>query len=151
LIAELEPADAQAQLSQVRADVVAAEAKVERARADVTDADTHLAREQALLAKGAGTQATFDDAQAKLKIARAALAAAHADARATAARLSAAQVQLENTRIRAPFAGTILRKLAEIGEVNPPNGGPGVFLLAALNDLEVQADVSESQYNKVRV
>ena len=54
IIAELESADAQAQLAQVRADIAAARAKVERARADLADATTRFKREKELLASAGG-------------------------------------------------------------------------------------------------
>jgi RND family efflux transporter MFP subunit len=150
LLAELESADAQAQLAQVRADIAAARAKVERARADLDDAQVKLDREDALLKRGAGTQSAFDDARTRLASAKAQLAAAEADQRAVEARHQAASVTLENTRVKSPFGGTVTRKLAEIGEVIPP-GGTGLLTIADLHDLEVQADVSESQFAKVKV
>jgi RND family efflux transporter MFP subunit len=62
-------------------------------------------------------------------------------------------VAVENTKIRAPFDGTITRKLAEVGEVMAfsASGTPGVLSLASLDDLEVQADVAETQFSKVKV
>jgi RND family efflux transporter MFP subunit len=157
IIAELESADAQALLAQVRADIAAARAKVERARADLADADIKLTREQVLLDKAAGTLAAADDARARQKTAKAQLEAADADVKAVEARLTAAQVAYENTRVRAPFSGTVIRKLAEIGEIMSPGmtGAPGstggIFTLASLDDLEVQADVGEAQIGRVQV
>ena len=150
LIAELESADAQAQLAQVHADIAAARAKVERARADVSDAQTRWKRESDLMQRGAGTQAALDDAKARLDTAQSTLVSAQADVHAVEARQSAVAVQLENTKVRAPFAGTVLRKLSEVGEVLPP-AGTGIVTLASLDDLEVQADVAEAQFHKVKV
>jgi RND family efflux transporter MFP subunit len=154
VIAEVESADAQAQLTQLHADIAAAEAKVERARADVADADAKQAREDELLKKTAGTQAAFDDAKLRAQSAKASLRAAEADLRAVEARRQAASVTLENTKVRAPFSGTVLRKLSEVGEVQSPTasgGGFGVVVIATLDDLEVQADVAEAQFHKVKV
>lgn len=154
LVAELESADAQAQLAQVRADVQAARAKVERARADVADVQAKLAREEALSKSGAGTQSALDDARARANTMRAMLTAAEADVRAVEARLQAAQVALENTKVRSPFDGTVVRKLSEIGEVvgatAATTGAVGVVTIASLGNLEVHADVSESQIGKVK-
>jgi RND family efflux transporter MFP subunit len=151
VIAELESADAQAQLAQVRADIAAARAKVERARADVTDSDNRFQREDTLLKKGAGTQAAYDDAKLRLSMSRTALSSAEADVHAVEARHQAVTVALENTKVRAPFAGTVIRKIAEIGEVVTPTSQQGILTIASLDDLEVQADVSEAQFSKVRV
>lgn len=153
LIAELESADAQAQLAQVRADIAAARARIERAEADRKDGDARFAREDDLMKRGAGTQAALDDARNRLVVARAQESAAAAEARAAEARMQAAQVAIENTKIRAPFDGTITRKLAEVGEVMAfsASGTPGVLSIASLDDLEVQADVAETQFSKVKV
>ncbi len=151
IVAELESADAAAQLAQVKADIAAARAKVERARADVTDSDTRFQREDTLLKKGAGTQAAFDDAKIRLSASKTALTSAEADVRAVEARHQAVTVALENTKVRAPFAGTVIRKIAEIGEVVTPTSQQGILIIASLDDLEVQADVSEAQFSKVRV
>ena len=151
IIAELESADAQAALAQVRADIAAGRAKVERARADVADAQTRWKRENDLMSRGAGTQAALDDAKARLDQAQSTLASAEADVHAVEARQNAVNVQLENTKVRAPFSGTVLRKLSEVGEVVPPMTLTGILTLASLDDLEVQADVAEAQFHKVRV
>jgi RND family efflux transporter MFP subunit len=154
LIAELESADAHAQLAQVKADISAAKAKAERARADVEDARVKLEREDGLLKKGAGTQMAFDDARTRMQMAKAQAAAADADVHSVEARQQAVSVQLDNSKVRAPFAGTVIRKLAEIGEILSPLSAQttvGIVVIADLKDLEVQADVSESQFSKVRV
>jgi RND family efflux transporter MFP subunit len=150
LVAELETGDAQAQLAQVRADIAAAKARVERARADVIDADAKLKREAALLERGAGTEMAHTDAQLRLDTNKAQLAAAEAEARAAEARWQAAQVTLDNCKVRTPFAGIIVQKLLEVGEASNA-ASPGIFTIADLADLEVRADVSEAQFSKVRV
>jgi RND family efflux transporter MFP subunit len=150
LVAELETGDAQAALAQVKADIAAARARVERARADLLDADAKLAREKALLDRGAGTDSAFTDARLKVDSNKAQLSAVEAEMRATEARQQAAQVTLDNCRVRAPFGGVVVRKLLELGETSTP-ASAGIFTIADLADLEVQADVSESQFAKVKV
>jgi len=153
LIGELESADALAQLAQVRADIASARARVERAEADRKDAEARAAREDDLMKRGAGTQAAVDDARNRLLATHAQESAAQAEARAAEVRQQAAQVVLENTKVRAPFDGTITRKLAEVGEVMAfsASGTPGILSIASLDDLEVQADVAETQFSKVKV
>jgi RND family efflux transporter MFP subunit len=157
LLAELEAVDAQAQMAQVRADAAAARARVERARADVNDAQTRFQREDDLLKRGAGTQSAHDDAKARLTAAKAQLTAAEAEVRAVEARAGAVNVLLDATKVRAPFTGTIVRKIAEVGEVLPAGVvgvsgyAAGLFTLIDLTDLEVQADVAEVQLQKVKV
>lgn len=157
LVAELESADAIAQLAQVTADIAAAKAKVERAAADVEDAKIKFERESSLLKSGAGTQSAFDDAKLRLVAAKAQLSAGSADEHAVEARREAVRVLIENTKVRAPFSGTVIRKLAEPGEVIAVGGmtgagtPTGIVFMAALDTLQVEADVSESQIGKVKI
>lgn len=154
VIGELETAEPMAQSQQLMADVAAAQARVERARADLMDTEAKFAREDDLLNKGAGTAASRDDANLRVGIARAQLRAAEAEVKAVEARHAANAVQLENTKVRAPFTGTVLRKLAEVGEVLAPaiaGSQVGVVQIASLDALEVWADVSEAQFSKVKL
>ncbi len=154
IIAELETAEPMAQREQLRADIASAEARVERARADLADANAKLAREDDLSKRGAGTIANQQDAKLREDSAKAQLRAAVAEVRAVEARHSANAVSLENTKVRAPFSGTVVRKLAEVGEVLAPaiaGSQVGVLQLASLDDMEVWADVSEAQFSKVKV
>jgi RND family efflux transporter MFP subunit len=66
-----------------------------------------------------------------------------------------AEVSLENTRIRAPFDGTVLTKNANIGEVVAPfaaaaSSRAAVVTIADMSSLEVEADVSESNITRVK-
>jgi RND family efflux transporter MFP subunit len=152
VIAELESADANAQLAQLRAEIAAGRARAERARADVAEASARFERADALLKRGAGVQADYDDAKLRVSTTRSQVSAVEAELHATEARQQVVQVQLENTRVRAPFAGTVIRKLAEIGEVvSPSSATGGIVLIESLDKLEVQTDVSESQFAKVKV
>lgn len=78
----------------------------------------------------------MEDARAELAAARAAIAAS--------------RLQLEQTEIRAPFDGTVVRKLADVGAVLAPaaiselNVG-GVVEIVDLDALEVEAEVSEEE------
>ena len=79
-------------------------------------------------------------------------ASARANVEAIETRIRQTSVALENTRVRAPFDGTVLRKLAEVGEIMNPTGlqsGGGIVTIAALAELQVEADVSETQLGKV--
>jgi HlyD family secretion protein len=89
----------------------------------------------------------------------AALAQAKADRARAAAMLTQskadvqlAEAQLANTVIRAPFSGTVVKKMAEVGEsvapippgVNISTASGAIVALADLATLEMEADVSEA-------
>src|SRR5205814_5540031 len=106
---------------------------------------------------GAATPAARDTATARLGSAKAALAAGEADVAAAKARVEVARVNLDNCYVRAPFSGRITQKLTDVGEIvfgftsagNAGNGG--IASLAAFANLQVEADVSESQVAKLKI
>jgi RND family efflux transporter MFP subunit len=61
---------------------------------------------------------------------------------------------LENTVIRAPFDGTVIKKFAEIGEVVAPMAGSAgsrgaVVLIADMASLAVETEISESSITQI--
>ncbi len=73
---------------------------------------------------------------------------------AAKAAVTAAEVAVENTRIRAPFDGTVLTKHADVGEMVAPfaaaaSSRGAVVTIADMESLEVEADVSESNIERV--
>ena len=72
------------------------------------------------------------------------------------AQLEVARANLENTLVRAPFDGTVLRKDAEVGEIVAPSAAGGgltrtaIVTMADLHTLEVEVDVNEAYIAQVR-
>ena len=72
------------------------------------------------------------------------------------AQVQLAGVNLENTRVRAPFDGTVLRKDAEVGEIVAPASAGGsltrtsIVTMADLATLEVEVDVNEAYIAQIR-
>lgn len=140
VIARIEDSDVRAQLSQ-------AQANLALSRADLRDAERTLARERMLLDSNFSSEATYDAAESRLERVKAGIAVAQA-------MLESAQVALENTVIRAPFAGTVLTKNADVGEVVAPLAGgafskSAVVTIADLTSLQVEADVAESNLEAI--
>ncbi len=115
---------APALLAEARGSVVEAKRQLERARDE-------LARTKAGIAKIPGP---LDSA---LGMAR--------------AELSAAEALFEKTRVRSPFAGTILQLNVRVGEVVVPQRERPLALLADISQLRVRADLDERNWDKVRV
>jgi len=130
ILARLEDADYRAAVAEARA--VSAEAEQQRARLEK------------LVAAKIASQADLD-----AQIARAGSAKARVDL---------AEANLENTIIRAPFAGVVLTKKAKVGETVSPGGFSGsgssssssaIVTLADFSTLEVEADVAEANIGRV--
>ena len=142
IIARIESADVEAGLAQAKADY-------EVAKADKSEADQSYGRAVKLLDQHLISQAEYDAAKSRFDRVAGLIASRQAAMRA-------AEVQLENTRIRAPFDGTILTKNADIGEVVTPfaagaSSRVAVVTLADMNSLEVEADVSESNIEQILI
>ena len=155
IIAVLEDDDYKAQLQQAEADAASARARIDQRQAELTDAQRAWEREQIVQAKGVSTPQAQDLAVARLNGAKAALASARADAGSAQARVTVARVALDNCYVRAPFAGRITQKLADVGEIvfgavgAGAGGNGGIASLADFSTLMVEADVNESQVSKV--
>jgi RND family efflux transporter MFP subunit len=107
-----------------------------------------LKRAQALRAKDLLSDAELESAQTRLDV-------SVAQANAGRAQAKLAEATLENTRVRAPFSGTVLRKDAEVGEIVAPSSAGGgltrtaIVTMADLSTLEVEVDVNEAYIAQV--
>lgn len=140
VIARLEDNDIRAQLEQ-------AKANLKLQQADLVNALNTFNRTKDLFAKGLSSQQELDQTEANYNRILASIEVAKAG-------VQAAEVALENTLIRAPFDGTVLTKNAEVGEIVAPFGGSttsktAVVTIADMNSLLVEADVSESNIEKI--
>jgi RND family efflux transporter MFP subunit len=138
VIARLESIDYEAQVQRARAQVQRAEADLAEARRQERVA-ANLSRESVL------SRDELEASQSRVKVAEANLAQARADQ-------EFASAQLQNTLIRAPFTGVVVKKMAEVGEsvapippgVNLSTSSGAIVALADLATLEVEADVAEA-------
>jgi HlyD family secretion protein len=143
VIARLESNDYQASVERARA-------SVQRAEADLAEQQRQLRLATELAKQDVLAEDQKEAAESRVRIAEAALAQAKAD-------VDFAEAQLQNTVIRAPFAGVVVKKMAEVGEsvapippgVNISTSSGAIVALADLATLEVEADVAEANVAKV--
>jgi RND family efflux transporter MFP subunit len=91
-----------------------------------------------------------DAAESRVNAAEASLAVAQAD-------LGTQEVLKEDTVIRAPFSGVVVKKMAEVGEsvapippgVNISTSSGAIVAVADIDHLEVEVDVGESNVEKL--
>ncbi len=142
IIARLEDSDIKAQLEQAKANLKLSEA-------DLKDAENNFNRQKELLKTGSTTKMEVDAAESRYNRVLASIDVAKAQ-------VQQSEVALENTRIRAPFNGTVLTKNADVGEVVAPlgagaNAKAAVVTMADMNSLEAEIDVSESNIEKIKI
>jgi RND family efflux transporter MFP subunit len=157
VIARLENADYQAQAAQAEAGLGTARAELAEARAESEVLAREARRLGGIRAENADLVAEqdLDNVEGRATQAAARVEAAAARLQAAEAGRRFARANLENTVIRAPFSGTVLRKEAEIGEVVAPSVGGGltrgaVVTMADLTTLEVEVDVNEAYISRIQ-
>jgi RND family efflux transporter MFP subunit len=156
VIARLESNDVRAQLAQASAQVKLAEANVQQGLAELADAEANYRRSSELLVKKYISSAQNDTDLARLKKAQAAIASQRAAVTSSQANRRAAEVNVEQTLIRAPFDAIVLTKNADVGDnITPFSSAAGakgaVVTVADMNTLEVEADVAESNIGRLSV
>lgn len=156
VIARLENADYEAQVTQAEANLASARAQVIEAVAERDQLEREVRRLRDIRASNSElvSQQDLDAAESRAAQAVARVRSAEARVEAAEAGLRFAHASLENTFIRAPFTGTVLRKEAEVGEVVAPSVGGGltrgaVVTMADLTTLEVEVDVNEAYIARV--
>jgi RND family efflux transporter MFP subunit len=157
VIARLESADYAASVAEAQAQLASARATLIELTADRDQLQRDFNRVRDVRAQNpdlvAPQEVETAESRARQGEARATSQAARVEAAAATQRL--AEANLENTIIRAPFTGTVLRKEAEVGEVVAPSVGGGltrgaVVTMADLTTLEVEVDVNEAYIARVR-
>jgi len=156
IIASLENEDLAAARNQAVAQIKEAEATLAQTQADLNFATLQYRRYKTLLHQDLVSRQEYDTAEANYEKAKAAVANAQAHIKTNQAALANAQAALEYTYIRSPFDGVVTVKYADVGEVVAPfgaavNARAAVVTMADLNSLMVEADVAESNLDRVRL
>jgi len=156
VIARLDNADYAAAVGQAEAGLASAKATLIEAQSDRDQMQRDYVRVRDIHAQNPNLVSPQDveNADSRARQAEARFGAQSARVDAAAAALRVAQANLENTYVRAPFSGTVLRKEAEVGEVVAPSVGGGltrgaVVTMADLATLEVEVDVNEAYIARI--
>jgi RND family efflux transporter MFP subunit len=158
IIATIEHGDLDAQLAAAEAAVVEAETQLAQAIASRDEDARHLERQRSLAQDGIASPATLTSAQATAQVSMARVKSAEAAIVSARARVKVIDESIENTNVRAPFDGVVIKKRAEIGETVSPFGvagqsareGGAIATIADLRELEVQTEVNENNVGKLR-
>jgi len=157
VMAEIEHADIDAQLEASRRAVAESEAALVQAVASRDEDNRSFERQRALMKDGITTDAALTASQAAAAVSAARVKSAEAAIASARARVRVTEEALENTNVRAPFDGVVIRKRAEVGETVSPFGvqgqasreGGAIATIADLGELEVQTEVSENSVAKL--
>jgi len=155
VLARLDDTEARAGLGLAQAQLVAARSQLAEVRAQLEQAERDYVRQQGLYDRQLVSPQSLDAALAQRDMLRARLANVQEQIKVAQESLAIAQVQLDNTVIRAPFSGVVIAKSAQPGEMISPisaGGGftrTGIGTIVDMDSLEIQVDVNESYINRV--
>jgi RND family efflux transporter MFP subunit len=155
VLARLDDSDAQRRLVAAQADRDVAAAAVADLEVNLANAERERRRQQGLQAEGVSSEQALDAATTAAASFAARLAVAREQVRAADAALGIARQDIENYTVRAPFAGIVVSKDAQVGEmVSPVSAGggftrTGIATVVDMASLEVEVDVNESYIAKV--
>jgi len=156
VLARLEPTDAQAQVDLASAEVRAAEAQLADLEVQLAQARRDLRREHELADRQLTSRQSAEDAQSTVQSLSARIASQRAQIAVARRRVEVAHVALDNTVVRAPFAGVVTVKAAQPGEIVSPisaGGGftrTGIGTIVDMDSLEIEVDVNEAYISRVR-
>ena len=156
LLATLDDSDAQKALASAKADRDSAAAQIADLQVQLKLAQIQLKRTQDLVEAKVQTQEALDNAVAAVDSLKAKIALAKQQVLGSEARIGEAQQAVDNCTIRAPFAGRIVSKDAQVGEMVSPISAGGGFTrtgIATIVDMksnEIEVDVNEAYIAKVK-
>ncbi|MHB8448093.1 MAG: efflux RND transporter periplasmic adaptor subunit [Rudaea sp.] len=156
VLAHLDDSAQRAALAQAKAQQQAATATLAQYQAQLAQAQRDLKRAQDLVGRHLVSQQSVEGAQTQVATLGAQVGAQHKQIELAQAGVTAAQVQLDYCTVRAPFAGVIIAKNAQVGEIVSPfsaGGGftrTGVATVVDMDSLEVDVDVNEAYINRVQ-
>ncbi len=155
VLAHLEDTAQRANLALAEAQLASAQALVKQYEAQAGQARRDLARSEDLAARKLVSAQAVETARTQLQSLAAQMTAQQRQVDLARAQVQGARVQLDYTIVRAPFAGVVIAKAAQPGEIVSPlsaGGGftrTGVGTIVDMDSLEIEVDVNESYIKRV--
>ncbi len=155
IMATLDPLDADAERTLASAQHSASRSQVESVRAQLSEAEANARRLSTLVNQQLVSKAQYDEAIAARDSLRAQLTTSERNAKVAGDRLRIADIGVDNTIVRAPFAGVVTAKAAQPGEIVSPlaTGGftrTGIGTIVDMDSLEVEVEVGEAFIGRVQ-
>jgi len=156
VLARLDDSNVRTSYALAEAQLRASETSRKETRALLNEAQAIFKRTTNLVDRELASEAEMDRARAGSESLAARLERREADVRVAEKQLDVYRQQLEDTIIRAPFAGVVVAKNAQPGEMISPvsaGGGftrTGIGTIVDMGSLEIEVDVNEAYINRVK-
>lgn len=155
VLARLDDSNLATSYALAEAQLQSAKTALEETRALLTEARANYKRTLNLVERKLSSEAEMDRARAQADSLEAQLDRKQADVRVAEKQLDVYRQELDDTVIRAPFAGVVVAKNAQPGEMISPisaGGGftrTGIGTIVDMSSLEIEIDVNEAYINRV--
>ncbi len=155
LLARLDDSIPRAQYELGASQLESAEASLKELEINLQQAQLDLERTMGLAQRNLASQADLDRDQLSVEGLQARLERARRDVDVAGRSLAVQRQILDDMLIRAPFAGVVIAKAAQPGEMISPvsaGGGftrTGICTIVDMDSLEIEVDVNESYINRV--
>jgi RND family efflux transporter MFP subunit len=155
VLARLDDSDARVRLASAGADRDAMAATLGDLRVNLANAERDLTRQNDLFKRGLIAEQQMDTAKTLVDSFKARIALAREQVGASEAKVQMARQDIDNCTVRAPFAGIVVSKDAQRGEmVSPVSAGggftrTGIATIVDMTSLEIEVDVNESYIARV--
>jgi RND family efflux transporter MFP subunit len=155
ILARLDASNVEKSLHLANAQADSARKMLDETKANLEQAEREFQRIEKLAANQVSSASELDRARADARSLRARLERQQADVAVADRQIAVWNQQLEDTVIRAPFAGIVTSKNAQPGEmISPMSAGgftrTGICTMVDMSSLEVEVDVNESYINRVK-
>jgi membrane fusion protein, macrolide-specific efflux system len=151
VVALIDSTTQQNQLDKAQATLRQNEATRDQNLANLQLAKLDLARNQKMIGNNAVARADYDKAVSTLAAQEALVENSEAAIDAAKIDVQIAETNLAYTRITAPIDGTILATVVQEGQtVNAVQSAPTIAVLGQLDNMTVEADISEADITQVR-
>ena len=156
IVATLDDSSQRAQLALAEAELNSARAALAETRALLNQAELDLQRVEELASRKLASESERDAARANAESLRARLTTGNVNVVVARRGVDVSRDQLNNTIIRAPFAGVVVTKNAQPGEMISPisaGGGftrTGICTIVDMQSLEIEVDVNEAYIQRIR-
>jgi HlyD family secretion protein len=156
LLATLDDSDTRKALNAAKADYEASKAAIADYEVQLKNARIQLHRAEQLQSAGVQTQEQLDNTRTNADSLQAKIALAQSQVISSETRIQEAQQAVDNCTIRAPYAGIVVSKDAQVGEmVSPVSAGggftrTGIATIVDMNSNEIEVDVNESYISRVQ-
>ena len=156
VLARLDPVNIETILTMAERELDASRRNLAEIEVRLADARRTLARNETLVTQQLVSESALDTSRAEVNALAARLEASKAQVKVSESQVAMRRIDYDDLQVRAPFAGVIISKDAQPGEIISPmsaGGGftrTGIATIVDMDSREVEVDVNEAYINRVR-